>query len=81
MAKLLSKNEQSNTTEKSVYAQSNPTIKVLCAVFSVALLSLLFVCVFCPPGLSHHQREKNPSLQLKQSLLEAFLVRPPPVHI
>jgi hypothetical protein len=79
MAKLLSKNEQSNTTEKSIYAQSSPTIKVLFAVFNVALFSLLIVCVFCLRGLNHRERVQNPSLPLQQALLESFFVRPPPV--
>jgi len=79
MAKLLSKNEQSNTTDKSIDSQSTPTIKVLFAVFSVALSSLLIVCVFCPPGLNHRERVQNPSLPLQQALLESFFFRPPPI--
>jgi hypothetical protein len=79
MAKLLSKNEQSNTTEKSVYTQSKSTIKVLYAVSNIALFSLLIVGVFCPQASSHRERVDSPSLQLRQSLLEAFFVRPPPV--
>lgn len=79
MAKLLSKNEQSDTTEKSIYTQSNPTDKVLYPVFNVALLCLLIVCVFCLPGLNRRERAQNPSLPLQQALLESFFVRPPPV--
>ena len=79
MAKLLSKNEQSNTTEKSIYAQSKPAIKVLYAISNIALFSLLIVGVFCPPASSHRERVDNPSLQLHQALLEAFFVRPPPI--
>jgi hypothetical protein len=79
MAKLLSKSEQSNTTEESIYAQSDPTIKSLYSVSNVALFSLLIVCVFCPPGLNHCERVQNPSLPLQQALLESFFVRPPPV--
>ena len=79
MAKLLSKNEQFNITEKSIYAQSNPTNKVLYSVFNVAFFSLLIVRVFCPPGLNHRERVQNPSLPLRQALLESFFVRPPPV--
>lgn len=78
MAKLLSKNEQSNTTEKSVYTQSKPTIKVLYAVSNIGPFSLLIVTVFCPPASSPRERVDNPSLQLHQALLEAFFVRPPP---
>jgi hypothetical protein len=80
MAKLLSKNEQSNTQEISRYAQTNPAIKALLTPSNL-LLSILFVlCAASLPAAKFRTTVDHPPLALRQALREAFFVRPPPIH-
>jgi len=78
MAKLLSRDEQSSTSEESAYIQTQPTIKVLSGASSAALFGLLIVGTFCLPASSRRRRTENTSPQLQQVLAETHYVRPPP---
>ena len=77
-AKLLSSNEQSNTSERSASTQSRPSLKVLRTLSNTVFFILLIACVFRVRGSGHLEVRRNPSLQLQKALLEAFFVRPPP---
>jgi hypothetical protein len=79
MAKLLSRNEESDNSESSTYTQSKPPSKALRAASCAVLFILLIACIFCLPALNHRERLENVLLQLRQALLESFFVRPPPV--
>jgi hypothetical protein len=78
MAKLLSKNEQVNSSEKLVYAQIKPPFSAVRALSGNVFLVLLIVFAFrlLLSGGSDHG--KNPSLQLRLGLLEMSFGRPPP---
>jgi hypothetical protein len=81
MAKLLSRNEQSDRLEDSIFTQSNPPTKVLRWASTAALLILLIACLISPPDSSQWRPVEHRSMQLRQSLLEAHFVRPPPSFI
>ena len=79
MAKLLSKNEQSNPQEISRYAQTEPAIKALLTPSHVLLFILPVVCAISMPASSFPAAVNHPPLELRQALREAFFVRPPPI--
>jgi len=81
VAKLLSKNEQSNTQETSAYTQSKPAIKTLLGIESVLPIVLLIVCAFGTSVLGIQTATNQPPVDLQQALRESFFVRPPPIHI
>lgn len=78
IAKLLSRNEQSDQLEHSIYTQTNPSTKVLLSASDAVLFALLIACAICLPFSSRSRRVEDLSLQLRQSLLETHFVRPPP---
>jgi hypothetical protein len=80
MAKLLSKNEESNTQEISKYTQSKPAIKALLTGSSLLLFILIVVCTVSMAALSVRAAAYHPSLELLQALRETFSIRPPPFH-
>jgi len=80
MAKLLSKNEQSNIQEISKYTQTNPAIKALLTPSNVLLSILFVVSAASMPASKFRVAVDHPPLELRQALREAFFVRPPPIH-
>jgi hypothetical protein len=79
MAKLLSKNEQSQTQETSAYTQTKPAIKALLAPLNVSPFILLVICAFGLTASSFQTAVTQPPLKLRQALREIFFVRPPPI--
>lgn len=77
-AKLLSSNEQSYTSQRSVSGQSRPAVKVLRNLSNTALFILLIASVFCVQGSGDLRDRRTLLLGLRQALLESFFVRPPP---
>jgi hypothetical protein len=80
VAKLLSKNELSDTQKTSAYTQTKPEIKFLLAVANVLPLILLMVWAFGNSKLRLEIAANQPPLDLQQSLRESFFVRPPPIR-
>jgi hypothetical protein len=79
MAKLLSKNEQSNTQEISAFAQTKPAIKALLTPSNALPFILFAVCAFSMPALSFQAAVNHPPLESRRALRETFFVRPPPI--
>jgi len=79
MAKLLSKNEQSQTQETSAYTQTKVATKALLVPYTLLPFILLVLCAFSLTASSFQATENQPSLELQQALREAFFVRPPPI--
>jgi hypothetical protein len=79
MAKLLSKNEQSNTQEISKYTQSKRAIKALLTPYGLLLFILLVVCATRMQASCVLISVNDPAFELRQALREAFFVRPPPI--
>jgi hypothetical protein len=79
MAKLLSKNERSNTQEISTYTQARPAIKALLTPSNLLPFMLLVVCALGMPALSFQTAVNMPPLELQQALRRSFFVRPPPI--
>jgi hypothetical protein len=79
MAKLLSKNEQSQTLEPSAYTQTKPAIKTLLAPVNVLPFILLVICAFSLTVSSFQAAVTQPPLKLRKALRETFFVRPPPI--
>lgn len=79
MAKMLSRNEQADRLEDSIFTQANPPTKLLRSASDAVLFILLIACVICLPASSRGgDRIEHSPLQLSQSLLETHFVRPPP---
>lgn len=79
-AKLLSKNEQSGTTESQLEAGTRTLSRVIYAVPAAAFMLLLLV--LCAPDLqATGQREERArdSWHLRRALLNILAVRPPPI--
>jgi hypothetical protein len=79
MAKLLSKNEQSNTQELSKYTQTKPPIKALLTPYSLFPIILLAVCAIRVQASDVLKAVNQPPFELRDALREAFFVRPPPI--
>jgi hypothetical protein len=79
MAKLLSKNEQSQAQEMSPYTRTKVATKSLLVLYPLLPFILLVLCAFSMPASSFRAAVTQPPFELKQALREAFLVRPPPV--
>jgi hypothetical protein len=79
IAKLLSKNEQSNTQETSAYTQTKPAIKALLTPYNVLPLILLVIFAFSIPASSFQAALNEPPIELRQALRETIFVRPPPI--
>lgn len=79
MAKLLSQNELSSTSENSSYTQPKSRTKVLLAAFHALPIMLLILCAIFAAESSRCECVESHSQQLRQALLESFFVRPPPV--
>ncbi len=79
MAKLLSRNELSSTSENSSYTQAMSSAKILLPGTYVLPMILLVFCAICLSESGVSEFVDGPSQQLKQALLESFFVRPPPV--
>jgi hypothetical protein len=79
VAKLLSRNELSSTSENSGYTQAKSPTKVLLAAFNALPLMSLILCAMCVPESGWRKWVESPSQQLQQGILESFFVRPPPV--
>jgi hypothetical protein len=75
MAKLLSRNEETNTLKDSNYMTGK---RVTVGVPNTALVLFLILFIACLPASSFRLRPVNPPWLLRYALLEAFLVRPPP---
>jgi hypothetical protein len=82
VAKLLSKNELSDTQNTSAYAQTKPAINSLLAVSNLLPLILSLVSGFATAALtlSSKTAKNQPSFDLQQALRKSFFVRPPPIH-
>jgi len=80
VAKLLSKNEQSNILEKSSFTQSKPAIKALLAPVNLLLFILLVLSPISITASNFGAAVIQPPFRLQQALREAFFVRPPPIR-
>ncbi len=78
MAKLLSKNEQSSVSDKSISAHGKDSATILRGVAQPYLLVLLAVFILILPAMDQNQRWTNPSWRIRRVILDAFFVRPPP---
>ncbi len=78
MAKLLSRNEQSDRTEGSTYSQTKPGIKVPLPAAYTSLLFLFIASILNLPASSRDSDSDHLLPQLKRALLETHFVRPPP---
>ena len=78
MAKLLSKNEQSSVSEKSISAHGKDSATILRGVAQPYLLVLLAVFILILPAMDQIQRWTDPAWRIRRAILDAFFVRPPP---
>lgn len=78
MAKLLSRNEQSDRLENSVSTQGNSPIKILCSASVTLLFVLLFASLIGLPASSQGGQVEHRSMHLRHFHLETRFVRPPP---
>jgi hypothetical protein len=78
MAKLLSKNEQSNTEEISKYTQTKPAIEALLTPSNLLMFVLLAVYAVSLQASRVLKALIHPPIELRQAIREAFFVRPPP---
>src|SRR5579863_3285602 len=75
MAKMLSRNEQSDRLESSIFIQPNPPTKLLCSASDAVLFILMIACVICLPASTRSGgRIEHSSIQLNPSLLETHFV-------
>jgi hypothetical protein len=79
-AKLLSKNEQSSSTESPLVVRTRTSTKVIYIVPTVVVFFLLLVLSILNPPLSgQRQRRASGLWHLRRAHLRTHFVRPPPV--
>jgi len=78
MAKLLSRNELSDTTESSTLSLNESLFRSQGAAFPQGSLILLIVCLSGLPVSHSRVFDDDWNLRLTRALRESFLVRPPP---
>jgi hypothetical protein len=82
MAKLLSKNEQSSSTESPLVVRTRTSTRVLYTVPTVAFFILLLaVSVFNPPLSGQREQRASQAWLLRRPHLRTCFVRPPPVLV
>src|ERR1017187_529192 len=79
-AKLLSKNEQSSSTESPLVVRTRTSTRVIYTVPTVVFFILLLtVSVLNPPLSSQREQRASQSWLLRRPHLKTYFVRPPPV--
>jgi hypothetical protein len=82
MAKLLSKNEQSSTTESPRVVLTRTSAKVIYTAPTGVFLHLLLVLSILNPTLSGQRKQRASRFwYLRRALLRTHFVRPPPVLV
>jgi hypothetical protein len=82
MAKLLSKNEQSSSTQSPQVVRTRTSTKVIYTVPTVPFFILLLILsVLNPPISSQREQHESQSWLLHRPYLETYFVRPPPAQI
>jgi hypothetical protein len=79
-AKLLSKNEQSGTTENPLVVRTKTFTRVSYIVPTSAFIFLLLVfCMANPQASGQREQRANRSWHLRRAMLNFVFVRPPPI--
>jgi hypothetical protein len=79
-AKLLSKNERSNSAESPLVVRTRTSTKVVYTVLSVVgFILLLILSTLNPPLSSQREQRANRLRPLRRAHLRTYFVRPPPV--
>ncbi len=82
MAKLLSKNEQSSSTESPLVVRTRTSTRVIYTVPTVVFLILLLtVSVLNPPLSGQSEQRASQSWLPRRPHLRTYFVRPPPVLV
>ena len=79
-AKLLSKNEQSSSTESPLVVRTRTSTKIIYTAPSFVAFILLLVLSIFNPSISGQRQQRTSGLwNLRRAHLRAHFVRPPPV--
>ena len=79
-AKLLSRDEQSSTTEHPLVIRAKTFTSVIyTAPTAIFLILLLAICLLNPPASIRVEKLANKLLHLHRATLNTLFVRPPPV--
>jgi hypothetical protein len=81
-AKLLSKNEQSSSTESPLIVRTRTSTRVIYTVPRVGFFLLLLTAIVLNPPLSGQREQRASRLwKLRRAYLRTNFVRPPPVFV
>jgi hypothetical protein len=79
-AKLLSRNEQSGTSESPLVVRTKTTTRVSYTVpTTVFFVPLLALSILNPQASGQRERRTSHSWHLRRGLFDIFFVRPPPI--